>query len=318
MTHFHGGGGLALLGAAVVETGAVDALAKAVLETAQATVARQVREPATESPLGADERDERGRFTAAYNSTVIAENGADPRWDSDARKRERRDLSKLAVVSSNEATVASKLLAIGMTPLLTERRGFDGLEGPAGAWLSVLGGTAYQPSTLDKFLGELALADVGDVLWTTHAGQWAEITAPWRSAPDEPHWLRWAVYVDATQDPYWTRSFASAGKVSRVNRAMPCLTHVAVMGGPGVPLVIETHAGSASLKTALLPCLERVAAAVGSWRTGSSYRDGRRDGDRPADERPHRLRGQMVRDRPEGLYRQGGPTRRGRAVAEVP
>jgi hypothetical protein len=49
---------------------------------------------------------------------------------------------------------------------------------------------------------------------------------------------------------------------------MPCLTRVAVMGGPGVPLVVETHAGSVSLKTSLMPCLERVEAAVGPGELG--------------------------------------------------
>jgi hypothetical protein len=49
---------------------------------------------------------------------------------------------------------------------------------------------------------------------------------------------------------------------------MPCLTRVAMMGGPGVPLVVETHAGSVSLKKELLPFLERMERVLGPGELG--------------------------------------------------
>ena len=78
----------------------------------------------------------------------------------------------------SEATLARKLLAIGMTPLLTERRGFDGLAGPSDAW------------------------------------------------------LRTAVHIDGTADPYCTRRFAKSGPVSRVGRVMPYVTRMALRSRP--------------------------------------------------------------------------------------
>ena len=299
------GGGLALLAAAAADTAVGGEMATAVLAIAalvgatkssgEAPVARgdaseettsgreeracdtaDASEAATdaigvvepETPAGAaDGRDDCGRFTAAYNRAVHGSGGVDPRWQPDAEKRKRRDLTTLSLVKSSQATVAQKLLAIGLVPLLTERRGFDGLDGPSGGWLRAMGGTPYKAATLDRVMAELALLDVGRALWTTHAQQWARITKPW-SEGSEHRWVRWACYVDATQDPYWTRHFASSGKVSRIGRVMPSLTRVALMGGPGVPLWVETHAGTVSLKKALLPMLDRFEAAVGKGELG--------------------------------------------------
>ena len=39
---------------------------------------------------------------------------------------------------------------------------------------------------------------------------------------------------------------------------MPCLTRLAMMGGPGVPLAVETHAGAVPLTKTLLPFLDRM------------------------------------------------------------
>ena len=215
-----------------------------------------------------DHRDEQGRFTGDYNRAVRGTGKRDPRRDPERTKRNRRRLDKLSLVGASSAVIARKLLAIGVAPLLTERRGFDGLEGPNGAWLAALGGHAYQPSTLDKALAEFAFVDAGGTMWSIHGEQWARITLPWRESENEPSWLRYVVYVDATQDPYWTRAYAASGKVSLVNKVMPCLTRVVLTGGPGVPLVVETSAGAVSLKTALMPFLDRAAEVLGDGELG--------------------------------------------------
>ncbi|MFT7622386.1 MAG: hypothetical protein ACI9WU_001559 [Myxococcota bacterium] len=105
---------------------------------------------------------------------------------------------------------------MGVSPLLSERRGFDCLDGTSGEWLSLLGGVAYMPVTLDKALAELALLDVGDALWAAHASQWHRISSSW--SVGGPDWLRTVLYVDGTADPYWTRAFARSGKVSKTGR----------------------------------------------------------------------------------------------------
>jgi hypothetical protein len=265
--HFHGGGGLALLGAAEAELGTGKKLAAAVRAAGQRRAAEHGEVEDLSEPEGS--RDERGRLTSVYNEWwregVEAEQ-TDARWATDESKRGHRDLSKLATLKARPATLASKLLCLGVMPLLTERRGLVGLEGPAGQWLSVLGLYPYMPRTLEKELTELGLLGVDEALWQAHAQQWQEQARRW--AEGGPAWLRWVVYVDATLDPYWTRHFALSGKVSRVGRVMPCLDRVTVTSGPGVPLVMETRAGTVSLKTHLVPLLRQVESWVGEGELG--------------------------------------------------
>jgi len=258
---FHGGAGLALLAAAEAETGSTLRLARSVLQAGGQAAGRQSLDEVVDDHA---DRDDRGRFTADYNARRRAdadEGHTDDRWTPDAVKAQRRDLSTLATLSSRPHVLVSKLLAMGATPLLTERRGFDGLDGPAGEWLAVMGGTAYMPATLDKALAELALLGVDDAMWRTHARGWSRQSARWRE-PDIG-WQRSVVYIDGTADPYWTRAFAASGKVSRVGRVMPCLTRVAIHSGEGVPLLVETHVGAVSLKKRLLPMLQELDRAVG-------------------------------------------------------
>lgn len=260
---FNGGAGLALLAAAAAETGTTEALAKAALDTADQVVAAQsVDVGRLRDELGG--RDEQGCFTAEYNAgwrEGVAAGVADDRWSSDARKAAHRDLGTLRTTRTKEPVLAAKMLSMGVAPLLTERRGLAGLAGPAGSWLGVLGGTAYMPATLDKTLAELGLLDVDDALWRAHGCSWHGLSAKWKG--DDTSWPRSVAYVDGTADPYWTRAFAKSGKVSRVGRIMPCMTRVAIHGGQGVPLLVETHAGTASLKKRLLPMLERLDEAIG-------------------------------------------------------
>lgn len=157
-------------------------------------------------------------------------------------------------------------MCMGVMPLLTERRGFVGLEGPAGSWLAVLGVRAYMPRTLDKALDELGLLGVNEALWQTYARQWCEQSRKWSSGG--PWWLQSVVYVDKTEDPHWTRHYALSGKVSRVGRVMPCLGRVMVTSGPGVPLMVETHAGTVSLKTHLVPTLSKLDEWLGEGELG--------------------------------------------------
>jgi hypothetical protein len=265
VTQLTGGGGLALLAAAAAETGVVAELGAAAVEQAEEQARLQPEVVGNEHD---NLRDNHGRFTSAYNKAEHGEGPSDRRRDPDSTKRTRRALATVTLCESQPETVGQKLLAIGTSPLLTERRGFDGLESPSGAWLAALGGHAYADTTLDKCLSELALVDAGEALWTVHAQQWQKLTKPWSEGADVPWWRRHVVYVDGTQDPYWTRRFASAGKVSRVGRTMPCLTRVALMGGPGVPLIVETFAGTVSLKKELLPFLARAEAVLGEGELG--------------------------------------------------
>lgn len=258
---FHGGGGLALIGVAAVETGAVESLALAAQEAGRSNASAQ-EEFTPKSDF--DGRDEHGRFTDMYNHILrigIEPGTADSRWKTDAAKRERCDLGKLAVLRMKPETLGQHMFAIGMIPFLTERRGFDGLDGHNAQWLEVLGLPAYKPSTLDKTLFELALLNVGDGLWSKHGQFWVSKALEWSEG--QVFWRQFIVYVDITTEPYWTKKYALSGKVTRLGRVMPCLSRIALAGGPGVPLLIETRAGTVSLKKTLVDVLEKADAAMG-------------------------------------------------------
>lgn len=260
--HFHGGGGLALLAAADAETGASRALAEAVLAAGSERAEFQGEVTPREEAEG--ERDERGLFTAAYNThwrAGCAPGERDARWAADEAKRASRSLADLPVLGHRPATLAHKLLCMGASALLTQRRGFDGLDGPSGSWLGVFGGVAYMPGTVAKALTQLAYLGIDGALWQSHGGRWAEHSKRWSA--QGPGWMQLAVYIDATSDPYWTRSFARSGKVSRTGRVMPCLTRVALTSGAGVPLLVETHVGAVSLKKRLGPMLGELDEALG-------------------------------------------------------
>jgi hypothetical protein len=267
VTHFSGGAGLALLGAADTELGLSRSLGEAALAAgARAKAAqREVQPEAT----GVEERNERGQFTAAYNEawrTGVEPGTADGRWAPEAVKRGHRALCELDTLKQSPERLGKKLLCMGATPLLTERRGFEGLVGLPGQWLELLEAPAYMPATLSKSLAELALLDVGEALWDTHARAWFEVSGRW--SQEGPSWLRLVAYIDATQDPYWTQRYALSGKVSRVGRVMPCLTRVALCSGPGVPLLVETHAGTASLKRQVPLLLDRADRELGVGEVG--------------------------------------------------
>jgi len=260
--YFPGGGGLALLAAAEADLGCMLALAKAALAAGKAHSDKQVA--GKNLVDDAADRGEHGKFTAQYNARrrgATLPGQADARWASDTAKAALRPLATLQTLARQPQTLADKMLVMGASPLLMETRGFDGLVGPSGAWLGALGTVAYMPATLDKTLAELGLLAVGDALWQSHAQTWSKVTQPW-SGP-ETSWLRTAVYIDGTADPYWTRAFAKSGKVSRVGRVMPCLSRIAVNSGAGVPLLVETHVGAVSLKTRLVPMLAELDAAIG-------------------------------------------------------
>jgi hypothetical protein len=267
VVHYGGGGGLALVGAAELELGTSSKLAGAALESGRQRAASQA--PVMVRPEPLDARDEKGRFTSQYNEywrEGVEPGQSDPRWTSDEMKRGQRPLGDLQLLGLGRSYLSARLLCMATTPLLTERRGFVGLAGPAGSWLELLGVRAYMPRTLDKALTQLGLLDVGEALWEVHAQNWHEQAQRWSEGGES--WLQSAVYVDATQDPYWTRKFAQSGKVSRVGRVMPCLSRVAITGGPGVPLVVETHAGTVQLKKRLVPLLRKLEGWVGPGELG--------------------------------------------------
>ena len=94
MEELTGGGGLALLLAAGIESGAVAGLAR--------VLGREVKalEPHPAAPPEPAGRDENGRFTAEYKQARLAEVAADepdPRFRSVTELRPDKDLSRLSL-----------------------------------------------------------------------------------------------------------------------------------------------------------------------------------------------------------------------------
>jgi len=202
-----GFGADAAVAAAAAELGTTELLAKAALRAGKRVAEGQ----SIDMKKLRDElsgRDEHGHFTADYNACWregLEPGSADDRWSSDARKAARRDLSTLQVMGNKTTVLAAKMLAMGLAPLVTERRGFDGLAGPAGAWLGVLGITPYAPATLDKALAELGLLAVDG---RSHSRTWYDLSARWKD--DDTTWPRSVAYVDGTADPYLQGKHAPA------------------------------------------------------------------------------------------------------------
>lgn len=262
---YGGGGGLALLAAAEAETQAFAGMASVVA----AAKGRAPEAPAEPYAPAQGNRDDHGRFAAGYNEQyrkAVAAGKPDSRWDSDGQKRQRRDVGAMQLWKFRPHTIASRAMSIGLLPLLTQCRGFDGLSSPLGSWLGVLGIHPYAAATVDKTLAELALADVEDALWTQYGRTWFHLSRPWCEAGAA--WLQLVAYVDSTQDPYWTARFAQSGPVSRTGRVGPCLSRVVVTSGPGVPIVVETVAGVAVLKKRLIRLLNKLDEVLGEGEIG--------------------------------------------------
>lgn len=254
VVRYSGGAALALVGAAAAESGVPETMAQAVLKAAKSKANEQPERLSCDSHPG---RDERGRFTATYNQAVrqgVEEGDSDSRWDPDALKRERRDLRSLPVLSLAPETLGQRLLTMGMVPLVSSQRGFDGMDTPRAQWLKLLGWRAYRPTTLDKTLADLGALGVDSAMWEAHGKVWSKKAREW--AEGGPAWLSIVRYLDVTGDPYWTRKYALSGKVSRTGRVQPCLHRAMLTAGPGVPLLMSTVAGTQGLKTVLLDMLE--------------------------------------------------------------
>lgn len=253
VVRYSGGAALALIGAAAAESGVPEALAQAALRAGRDRADEQSEPPPADPHPGRDQ----GRFTAAYNQAVrqgVEGGKRDARWDPEAAKRDRRDLGAMSVLALAPETLGQRLLTMGMVPLVTSQRGFDGMDAPRAHWLKVLGWRAYRPATLDKTLAELGTLGVDEVVWDAHGELWSEKAREW--AQDGPAWLALARYLDITADPHWTRYFARSGKVSRTGRVQPCLQRAMLTAGPGIPLWASTVAGTQDLKKIIERMLE--------------------------------------------------------------
>jgi hypothetical protein len=163
-----GGEGLVLVLAALEQSGIGARLAEAVGEVvAEIEPSGQTVRP--EAPG----RDEQGQFTGAYNRArreQMQDSGG--LFGSIERRGGEKALGALRVAKLSSQTLEQHLRCLVVVPLLSERRGTVGIDGPAWAWLEVLSAVAYRAATLNKTLNQLKWLGVGERLWEAHTQVW--------------------------------------------------------------------------------------------------------------------------------------------------
>ena len=112
---------------------------------------------------------------------------------------------------------------------------------------------AYRFDTIGRCLGELTRLQVGEAMCQALCRTWVQTL----TAPEEPLHL----YVDAHLKPHWTHLFMPCGKVTMLNRVMPCTRQVVVTNVQGYVWEILDQVGDAHL-THTLPGLEQELERV--------------------------------------------------------
>ena len=116
---------------------------------------------------------------------------------------------------------------------------------------------AYRFDTIGRCLGELTRLQVGEAMRQALCRTWVQTL----TMPEEPLHL----YVDAHLKPHWTHLFMPCGKVTMLNRVMPCTRQVVVTNAQGYVWEILDQVGDAHL-THTLPGLEQELEQVTEHR----------------------------------------------------
>jgi len=248
--------GAELLKAVELETGAAQRLT---VDLAKALGA--LESPVGEARDDSDNRDEKGRFLAAYNEPeprTEPESGA--KFDSVQRRREGKDLPAMRTANSSFESLYRKSMAMVMLPLLAPSVRWDSVANWKGDYLAELCGYAYKPATLDKFARELKYAGVADATRESVAGFWTAQEGP----VTDPATGAILLYADISTKPHWTRNFSHVVPMARLGgRVMPGASTLTLNSGYGTPLVYKTFYGKASLREEIGGILQQYEQAAG-------------------------------------------------------
>jgi hypothetical protein len=247
-----------LLLAAEVESGAMQALTREVEKLAEeAREASVGREPERD----VENRDARGHFTAAYNRKRKRKPGEEIAGylRSAEEKAEGRVPAWPRFVHEGRETLGPKLEMLTLAPLVSETKGWDALRAPEVAGLESLTGFAYMPSTLQKLTSALALSAAGPRMLEAVGANWHRVAQErWKEGGAMA-----ALYIDNQAKEVWTSLFTKSGKVSNLNRVMPCITTTYVHTGAGTPLVASVSSGSAPLAPRLVQIVKEAETKLG-------------------------------------------------------
>ncbi len=247
-----------LLMAAEMETGGMAALTDEVLLLGQ----EAMKASAGQTPeLDVEHRDAKGHFTGAYNRKRRRKKGDEiaPYMSSAAEKAAGRVPSWPRFVHERRQTLEPKLQMLVLAPLVSATKGWNALRAPDAAGLEPLTGFAYMPSTLAKMTSALAISDAGPRLLERVGQHWHRVAQErWGEAGAMA-----ALYVDNHAKEVWSSLFTQCGKVSHLNRVMPCITTTYVHTGAGASLAAAVQSGGAPLAPKLAGLVERAEAILG-------------------------------------------------------
>jgi hypothetical protein len=242
-----------LMRAAELETGAIGALTSEV--QALAEEAKEASE-GLEPELDTAHRDDRGHFTVTYNRKRRRKQGVEIAGylRTAAEKAEGRVSSWPRFVHERRETLEPKLAMLTYAPLVSGTKGWDALRATEAAGLLPLTGFAYMPSTLAKMTSALAISGAGPRLLEAVGKNWHQVAQQrW-----EESGAMAALYVDNQVKAVWSSLFTLSGKVSRLNRVMPCITNTFVHTGAGTPLLASVQSGTAPLAPRLVELVKEA------------------------------------------------------------
>jgi hypothetical protein len=246
-----------LLAAAETETGGIAALTNEVVRIAEdALEASEGQTP--EKDVGG--RDADGQFTARYNRARRRKHGAQVAsyLRTAEEKAEGRVPSWPRFVHEQPETIDAKLRMLVFCWMVAGSKGWDALRAPDVAGLASLTGFAYMPATLAKFVSALAISGAAQPLIEATALRWHEVAEQrW----GEPGAMA-ALYIDNHAKEVWSSLFTQSGKVSHINRVMPCITTTYAHTGAGTPVVLSVQSGSAPLAPRLIDLVEQAETTL--------------------------------------------------------
>lgn len=246
-----------LLAAAETETGGIAALTSEVVRIAEDALEASEGQTPEKDVVG---RNTDGQFTARYNRARRRKRGEQVAsyLRTAEEKAEGRVPSWPRFVHEQRETIDAKLRMLVFCWMVVGSKGWDALRAPDVAGLASLTGFAYMPATLAKFVSALAISGAAQPLIEATALRWHEVAEQRWGEPG----AMVALYIDNHAKEVWSSLFTQSGKVSHINRVMPCITTTYAHTGAGTPVVLSVQSGSAPLAPRLIDLVEQAETAL--------------------------------------------------------
>jgi hypothetical protein len=247
-----------LLLAAELETGIMQAVTDEVMN-----IAKEANEAAGDRVAEKDtnRRDRLGHFTKEYNKSRQREPGQKiPDYLRSAEHKAKGRVPNWArFAHENKSSIGAKINTLTLSWGVLETKGWDALRSPRVTGLGELTGYAYMPSTLSKMTSALAISGAGNRLLDAVGVGWHKVASQ-----------RWgergsiaALYVDNHSKEVWSSLYTLSGKVSHLNRVMPCISTTYIHTGAGASLVASVQSGGAPLAPRLLDIINATEKKLG-------------------------------------------------------